>query len=266
MKNLKTSIITNVVLAISILFYSCSDDDKIISPIRLKDKITTINLTYSFSSDEADYYHLIEGGDGNYSVESDNNTIVSAEYLAPIKSLSLKVYGLGETTVTITDQSSNKLILTVVVDYRKECRVVKKHDIHIWGDDLTENEKKTISEEYLAQIPVKVGGGYDFIYNNVSNLKGKAIIYTDNYGNKGKETIFDIVKVSIPDGASMQGYEININGEKRTFIIGKYTPLTKAIAPVTVALMEDITKKVQIDYPKVEMVYTSQVIEVPRSR
>lgn len=264
MRFLKTSILTIVILTISSLFYSCSDD-KTNPPITLKDgEGTAISLVYP-SDSEIGYSFPIEGGDGKYSVKSNNNEIVTAEFISAID-LRLKAISLGEAIVTITDQSENQLILTINVDYQKENFVIKKHDIQVFGADLTENEKKTIAEKYLTQIPIKVGGGYTFIYSDAPNKKGKAIIYTDSYGNEGIETTLEFKEIEnkiIPE-STRWGYEITINDEKRTFVQGRYIPSTRATDPIPIALLEDITAKVQIEYPKAELVYTSQVIRMPK--
>lgn len=177
MKILKFTFLTTVILTLGTLFYSCSDDDSL-NPISPKDREdTTIGLIYP-STNETGYTISLQGEDVNYSVKSEKDEIVIAEMISTTD-LNLKAVSLGETTVTITDNSQNKLVLTVKVDYLSYSFIVKKHDVTVIGGDLTKNEKKEISETKLLNTPVKVGGGYKFIFTDKTNNKGKAIVYTN---------------------------------------------------------------------------------------
>lgn len=258
MKLFKFSLLYIPMFVLSTLFFSCSDDDT--RPITLKDREgTMIRLTYP---NENEYSFPLQGGDGNYSVKSNDDKVVKAEMISAID-FRLTIIAVGETTVSITDNSQNTLVLNIVVDYLTNKFVIVKHDIEIVGGDLTENEKQAIKEKYLAEIPVKVGGGYKFIYTDVLN-ESKAIIYPDTYGDKGIETTFTIKELENTEGVKTGAYEVAIQDEKRVFVLQRYYPSTKMTVSYPVALIEDITKKVQTEYPKAELVFTSQVVDVPK--
>jgi len=245
----------------------CSDEN--LTPITLTNQEgTTINLT-----PEEEYNLYLQGGDGSYSVQSSNDKIVIAEMISHVE-LRLMAIGTGETTVIITDNSQNILILNVQIDYRTLNFVVTECYVTIRGDDLTENEKNAIREKQLAQIPVKVGGGYKFIFTEVANQKGKAIIYTDTFDSNGIETTFEF-KAAINQGESGSippAFEVIIDNEKRVFFLdssGNYSQSNQMITqralresppPRIFALQEVVTPKVQIEYPKAEFVFTSQVV------
>ncbi|MDR2920235.1 MAG: hypothetical protein LBV72_12840 [Tannerella sp.] len=263
MKTFKFLLLIAAVLTTGTIFFACSDDDDL-KPITLKYlEDTTISLYYP---NNTGYSFPVEGGDGHYSVKSSDNDVVKAEMISPID-FRLEIVGIGETTVTVTDNSQNSLTLNVVVDYESHSFAIKQHDVTVVGDGLTENEKKAIREAQLARIPVKVGGGYKFIFTDPENGKGKAIIYTDTFGGTGIETTFECKMFEYKNDPLLQarGYEIVINNEKRTFILDRYTPtvvIKRYSENVTMALMEDVTLEVQLEYPKAETVYSSQVIEV----
>lgn len=263
MKTFKFLLLIAAVLTSGTIFFACSDDDDL-KPITLKDREeTTISLYYP---NNTGYSFPIEGGDGNYSVKSSDNDVVKAEMISPFD-FGLEIVGIGETTVTVTDNSQNSLTLNVVVDYESHSFAIKQHDVTVVGDDLTENEKKAIREAELTRIPVKVGGGYKFIFTDLENGKGKAVIYTDTFGSTGMESTFEYKIFENEDEPSLKarGYEVIINNEKRAFILDRYNPsvVTKRFSEnVTMALMEDVTLEVQQEYPKAETVYSSQVIEV----
>lgn len=250
----RLALFTVIVLILS----SCNDDNP--SPISLKDREDrTIRLTYP---NENEYSFSLQGGDGNYSVKVVDDKVVKAEMVSAVD-FRLKVIAIGETTVTIMDNSQNRLVLNIIVDYLTNRFVIVKHDIEIVGGDLTENEKQAIKEKYLAEIPVKEGGGYKFIYTETSN-DSKAIIYPDTYGDKGIETTFIIKELENAEGVKAEAYEVVIQDEKRIFVLQRYYPSTKMTPSYPVALIEDITKKVQVEYPKAELVFTSQVVNVPK--
>lgn len=252
-----------ITLSLGVLLFACSDDD-VLKPIALKNSNeTTLRLNYP---NNTEYYLSLQGGDGNYSVKSGNEKVVVAEMISSTD-LSLKAVRIGQTTVIITDNSQNTLTLDIKVEYEMHNFVVEKHDIHIHGGDLTENEKKAIKEKHLAEIPVEVGGGCKFVLIDQpgGGYIGNATIYPNIFEVKGTATTFEILEnsnTSITESAGW-GYEITINNEKRFLVLGIYTPSTKATEPIIEALMEDITHKVQIEYPKAELVYTSQVIKTP---
>ncbi|MCL1942374.1 MAG: pilus assembly protein N-terminal domain-containing protein [Candidatus Azobacteroides sp.] len=259
MESGKAKNLTGVLLSLFIIsFAGCSNDD--LSPITLKGQDnTTLTIRLTDFTSENGYSFPLQGGDGSYSVKSSNDKIVTAEMISPVD-LRLIPINIGETTVTITDNSRNILILNIQVDFATQDIVIRERTVTIFGEGLTENEKKAITEEQLAQIPVKVGGGYRFIFTDVVGKKGKAVIYTDTFGSDGIETTFEYKEfesIYAPDVVS-HGYEVVINNEKRIFILGIYQG--QSTSSYRVALMEDVTPKVQVEYPQAESVYTAQLI------
>lgn len=258
---MKTNILllTGVLLLIT-CFTSCNDEEKL-RPIELKD-IDGTAITIRFNSEAPAHSFALQGGDGNYKIESGNKEVVTAEMISSID-FRLEAKNIGETTVTIIDNSQNTLTLSVSIEYESHSFVIKSHDVFITGDDLTENEKKAIREEQLAEIPVKVGGGYEFIFTDYKTGKGKAIFYPEKFGSNGTETTFQRKDISI-EGSEITawGYEVVISDEKRLFVMNKYSPSTKSDMLVPIALFEDVTSKIQIEYPEAEAVFTAQVIEI----
>lgn len=255
-----------VVFTISALFCACSDDDKT-TPITLRDtESSTINLIYP-NTNKLGY--TIQGGDGDYSVKTNNPEVVLPEIVkltdvsSSDKNLSLQVVGLGSAKVTITDQSQNSLTLDITVDYLTHKYAVKLIDVRVAGGDLTENQKKAIIEQQTARNPVKVNGGYKFVFNDDQNTKGEANIYAKNYGSEGIKTTFNIVEFeeTVLPNSYKWGYEFAVNNEKRTFVIGQYIPILKSSPVIPMALIEDATQVVQKEYPKAESVIIYQVIE-----
>lgn len=249
------------VLSLIICFAGCRDDDNQ-KPLELKD-IEGTAVTIYFDSEPPVHSYTLQGGDGNYKIKSENSEVVTAEMISSVD-FRLEAKNIGETTVTIIDNSQNILTLNVHIQYRTNQIIIKAHDVFIVGDDLAGNEKKAIQEKQLAEIPVKVGGGYKFIFTDYPSQAGKAIIYPEKFDSNGIETTFKTQKITIDESteSATTGYEIVINDEKRLLVISRYYPSTRAETLVPMALLEDVTSKVQVEYPKAESVFTVQVIEL----
>jgi len=57
---------------------------------------------------------------------------------------------------------------------------IVKQDAYVKGDGMTVAAQKELKEKALASIPVKVGGGYRFIYTK--DQGGTAYVYPDKLG------------------------------------------------------------------------------------
>lgn len=244
-------------------FIACNDDNGLASITLANREGSNITVLYR-GEKTSEYAFSLQGGDGYYSARSGNEEVVTAEMIT--SNLHLKPTGIGETIVTVEDNSQNTLVLDIRVDYETRDLVVLRHDVSVTGGDLTVNEVNKIREQQLDLIPVKVGGGYKFTFTDAPNDKGIAIIYPETFGSGGIETTFEYKKFEASHEleAASYGYEVIMDNEKRKFVLGIYVPSgewPRAEASVPMALKEDVTGKVQTEYSKAELVYTSQVIE-----
>ena len=207
----------------------------------------------------------IIGGDGNYSF-SCKSPLLKAE-MTYSNYISFVPLGVGDATVTIKDSSGDSYILKVTIAYITEKIVVSKLDATVVGDNMTVGNQKELKEKALATIPVKVGGGYKFVYTEGEELaetKGTVFIYPDKYGNSGVEGTFE--RATVKDNAgnySYTTYTMHYSDMKRTFIITKYSePINKSTGDYygQFQFAEDLKEQYKTAYPNVEQVYTSQVI------
>lgn len=261
MKTIRFLMMTITSVTISAFFCTC-DSDVVLTPIELINiEETTIGLIYP---NDIPIGYTIEGGDGNYSVISDNPEIVLPKIVqitdasATNKNLILEAKSIGTTKITIKDNLQNSLVLDVRVDYLKLSYQVEVHDILISGGDLTESEKNAISDEYLSEIPVNVHGGYTFIFTDINRTEGHALIYIDKFGNNEFITTFERKRI---DNNSYI-YEIIIKDIKRSFRLSQsyYSPPLRMTMPPALSFFEDITTIVKEKYPKVERARTEQVL------
>lgn len=205
----------------------------------------------------------ITGGDGNYSF-SYESPLLKAE-MTYRNYILFEPLGVGDATVTIKDSSGNTYILNVTVAYKAEKIVVAKLDATVVGDNLTVGNQKELKEKALATIPVKVGGGYKFVYTEgeeQDETKGIVFIYSDKYGNAGIEGTFERVIVKGDDGSyTSVKYSLHYGDINHTFITMKYSePDTKSTGYGLVQFAEDLKEQYKTAYPNAEQVYTSQII------
>ena len=237
---------------VAVLLTACNKaEDKTISLIpEIEDNL--LNLYYPSLGR---YAQSIKGGDGNYTVKSSDETVVDVELIQG-QTVSFEAIGLGDATVTISDQSGKTYTFDVHVAYRERILKIKELRAGVQGKNLTDAQIKEIEEKALATIPVKVNGGYELIYTNDDGVSGKLIVYTEAMGENGQEGTFRLLQSDIDNYTIIA---IGYKGEERKFIITQ--SLLKDTAPTTVVLLEDVTKKFKAEYPNVEIVQTQQVIE-----
>ena len=205
----------------------------------------------------------ITGGDGNYSFSCES-PLLKAE-MTYRNYILFEPLGVGDATVTIKDSSGNLYILNVTVAYKSEKIVVAKLDATVVGDNMTVGNQKELEAKALATIPVKVGGGYKFVYTEgeeQDETKGIVLIYPDKYGNNGIEGTFERVIVKGDDGRlSYVAYSLHYRDISHTFSFMKYSePATQSTGYGLTQFAEDLKEQYKTAYPNVEQVYTSQVI------
>lgn len=204
----------------------------------------------------------IIGGDGNYSFSCESSLLKGE--MTYSNYILFEPLGVGEAVVTIKDSSGNSYLLTVTVSYRSESIVIAKLDATVLGDNMTVGNQKELKEKALATIPVKVGGGYKFVYTEGEDLaetKGTVFIYPDKYGNSGIEGTFKRSMMKGDDGNySRIVYSLHYNESNRTFTRWLSKPTGQSTNYQSAQLIEDLGVQYQTAYPNVEQVYTSQVI------
>ncbi len=261
-RNLNSILCVLIILFSTFGFTSCkkNSDDKPLSLHQIKNNAT--NLYYGSKGGVT-----IIGGDGNYSFSCESS-LLKAE-MTQSNYLSLEPLGVGNAIVTIKDSSGDSYILNVTVTYKSEKVVVSKLDATVVGDNMTVGSQKELKEKALATIPVKVGGGYKFVYTegeDKDKVKGNVFIYPDKFGDNGIEGTFERTIVKSADGSySYPTYTLHYGNVTRTFIIREYSdPTAKSSVKSSqyrlIQLAEDLKEQYKTAYPNVEEVYTSQVI------
>lgn len=259
---LNSMLATVLIFLCSLVISSCSNDE--LAPISLKNR-ETANIKLNYPNNQT-YSFPLQGGDGNYEISCDKPEIIETKMISSCD-ISIKALALGEAIITVRDQSGNTLDIHVIVDYYTDNYIVSKQDIFLTGD-LKDSEKQTIKEKALATIPVKIGGGYKFIYTDAEIARGKVLVYQEKFGDKAIEGSFERKSNEIENEQwgtrHIISFDLTLPEQpKRTFIISEYIPSSRTSPIVLMAFFEDLKKTFTVDYPTVEQVYTEQVLTVP---
>lgn len=238
---------------------SCSEDDN--QPISLVDVDNySINIIYP----RTDAYTInVTGGDGRYSVNSNNDEVLIAT-LADGNILVINPLSTGEATITINDQSNQSYTLHVQASYPEYNYLVTKQDVTVRGELLTLSEVEEIKKDALASIPVQAEGGYRIVFTDTDLSEGEAYLYPDTWGTNGKKGTFERTKTS-NEGITEYNYKVTIGGEDRYFVFLPYSgDLTKNSGDLQQPFLfqENLTEIYKEKYTHVEQVYTSQVLKL----
>lgn len=264
--------LVNLIWIIIIMLSSCRKDSY--EPIQLhyatyNDKPNPIEnnqVNLLFPTSEMTQL-VILGGDGHYAISNSDETI--ANVTLTNKLINISPLSTGNSTVTVTDNSGGLYTLNVKVHYSEQTWIIDKQDVVVIGDKLSEVQKAEIEQKAILTLPVKVNGGFRFVYNNSEEVnKGQVFIYNDKFGGEAIESVFELKQIKIEIDGFIQThpvYVITINGKQREFIVNKYVaPKSKGDMTVPMSLNEDLTEQFKVDYPDAEMIYTQQRLISPK--
>lgn len=256
MKNMRTKRLGFILLSlITLCWTACDKDDN--EPITLQD-VENNSIAFIYPSENKRTINIL-GGNEPYSVICNDTSILHAE-LANQRTIDLQPLKIGNTTVSIKDPSGNSYILYVHIGYYEQNFTIIKHDVKVLGENITIKEKKELEEKALASIPVKIKGGYKFVFTE--KQKGEVLVYPEIFGEKEQKGTFEFTTQESSN--SIRIYDLEFNGKKRKFILTIYqdkSMQTKNEMLVPFTFLEDITEQFKTDYPAVEAVYTEQVFK-----
>lgn len=227
---------------------------------------------------ENNYLHLyygtqagvtIIGGSGDYTF-SFESPLLKAEQTEKNYIL-FDPIGIGDAVVTIKDSSQKKYTLNVSITYRGEDFTISEVAATVVGDQMTVADQKELKEKAIETVPMKAGGVYKFVYTEGkyydNKTKGIVYLYPTTTGATRTEGTFERESVLKEDGTtySHELYRLFFENTSHTFIYGAVqkgaTTYTAISSPYYLLFVEDLTDRFQADYPELEQVYTTQVIE-----
>ncbi len=239
----------------SICFVACGDDNDPISLINTLGDETLIDLTSNtltlspFSEGESFY---INGGDGAYTIDNSNASVVSYAYDG--RTLTLIPLSQGSAVITIQDRDNNTYQLQVVVAYPTESFEVVSVDAEAIGSELTQMETTLLEQQMVNDLYVGVGGEFRFTYTVADSTQGEL-------------EMLPAGSVLSLKGVFQSATKYFDTGVRYTEITVSLTSGANAVyacypadADSTYTLAQDVTELYQGTYPKVEQAVTYQNI------
>ena len=166
-----------------------------------------------------------------------------------------EVLGVGETTIEISDASGQSVFLNAVIKYNEWSMEITEHSVYVEGDHMTIADQNELKEKVFASIPVKVGGGYKFIFTERES--GIVHVYKENFGGEYSEGTFSIKDM---DNATRDEwvYNLTFNGEEHNYLHAVIVR-SRSIGPlIPYAFCEELTDKYKEEYPELELVSAYQ--------
>lgn len=255
----------NLIWIVAFILSSCSKDENENNQIILHYSIINnkpnpiennqINILFP-TSDKIQL--IIMGGDGNYTVSNSDEIVVDVRRKNNF--IDITPISIGSSIITVIDNSGNSYTLNIKVHYRELNLKVDKQDIIVIGDKLSETQKAEIEQKVALTLPVKINGGFSFIYD-LNDRKGHVLIFKEKISENGIESVFE-EKYTETDSVGYRSFVIQIDGKEREFILNRYdAPKSKSDMIEPMAFIEILTNQFKTEYPNVQWVYTQQRIK-----
>lgn len=222
MKNLAKILLFSLSL-LSISLLSCSESEDSVLPIELAYESPDVVFDNEnprmtmMGYETSERVLLIRGGQGEYRVESSNNSV--AEARCEGNRLLVRPIGAGKTNVIIRDESGCDYWLSVSVGYPFYKYAVIDNRVSLQGEGLTDDEKKALEKEMLeAQTGPAVLESYAFVYKNEAKSEGTLVLGSSHYS-------FDAsAQVVVPEEPLQVDVRTD-DGFARSFFFESFTPV-----------------------------------------
>ena len=121
----------------------------------------------------------VDGGDGNYAIINGDDAVVTAAFVKNengYQRILVTPKAQGETAITVRDGSGSSAMLRVKVDECVKFVLYKAKDGIVLTGEATEEQKKNIADAFADFFTVKVGGCYEMIPDNESEMWEKGTL------------------------------------------------------------------------------------------
>jgi len=202
----------------------------------------------------------VDGGDGNYSIVNGDNSIATAAFVENANGYQRVLVtpkGVGQTVVTIRDDSGLSAMLRVrVEECVKYVWVKSKEGIVVIGD-ATEEQKTAIMESFTDFFTVKPGGYYEMIPDDESDIweKGALRVRPDDTAIAPLTGRYEAVLVTQGEG-KRRGVLFAYNGEEHIYSFGIIPENTRlSMETASFDFWEDVTAICPVTVPEGCTVY-----------
>ena len=193
----------------------------------------------------------VDGGDGNYSIVNGDDAIVTAAFVkseSGYQRIQIIPKAEGETGITVRDGSGSSALLRVKVD---ECLklVWSKVKDGIVVPGATEEQQKNIADAFTDFFTVKVGGRYEMIPDNESEMleKGTLRVRPDDSAIAPFIGRYERIPV-VEDEKERLGLLFEYNGEKHLYTFNG-PDLTRTSVMEYMDFWENVTEICPVEVP-----------------
>lgn len=194
----------------------------------------------------------VDGGDGNYAIINGNDAVVTAAFVKNengYQRILVTPKGIGETAITVKDGSGSSAMLRVKVDECVKLVWSKEKDGIVVIGEATEEQKKTIADAFTDFFTVKVGGRYEMIPDNESDLweKGTLRVRPDDSAIAPLVGQYEMVPV-VEGEAERLGLLFKYNDEEHLYTFSGPS-LTRTSVMDYMDFWEDVTEICPVEVP-----------------
>ena len=201
----------------------------------------------------------VDGGDGNYVIINGNDAVVTAAFVKNengYQRILVTPKGIGETSITVRDGSGSSAMLRVKVDECVKFVWYKAKDGIVVTGEVTEEQKKNIADAFTDFFTVKVGGRYEMIPDNESEMwqKGTLRVHPDNSAIAPFIGRYETVPV-VEGEVERAGLLFKYNDEEHLYRSGAFPETTRVLDKSYMDLWEDVTEVCPVEVPSGCKVY-----------
>ena len=194
----------------------------------------------------------VDGGDGNYSIVNGDDAIVTAAFVkseSGYQRIQIIPKAEGETGITVRDGSGSSALLRVKVDECLKLVWYKVKDGIVVTGEATEEQKKNIADAFTDFFTVKVGGRYEMIPDNESEMleKGTLRVRPDDSAIAPFIGRYERIPV-VEDEKERLGLLFEYNGEKHLYTFNG-PDLTRTSVMEYMDFWENVTEICPVEVP-----------------
>lgn len=194
----------------------------------------------------------VDGGDGNYAIINGDDAVVTAAFVKNengYQRILVTPKAQGETAITVRDGSGSSAMLRVKVDECVKFVLYKAKDGIVLTGEATEEQKKNIADAFADFFTVKVGGCYEMIPDNESEMWEKGTLRVRPDDSAIAPMIGRYERVPVVDGeVERLGLLFKYNNEEHFYTFNG-PGLTRMSVMEYMDFGEDVTEACPVEVP-----------------
>ena len=194
----------------------------------------------------------VDGGDGNYAIINGDDAVVTAAFVKNengYQRILVTPKAQGETAITVSDGSGSSAMLRVKVDECVKFVLYKAKDGIVLTGEATEEQKKNIADAFADFFTVKVGGCYEMIPDNKSEMWEKGTLRVRPDDSAIAPMIGRYERVPVVDGeVERLGLLFKYNNEEHFYTFNG-PGLTRMSVMEYMDFWEDVTEACPVEVP-----------------